>query len=159
MLGRYRIPHVHTRHPNAYRAQEVARAEHRPAHMLAKTVIVRTTDGLAMAVLPANCRVDLQALGTALQEEHLRLATEEEVRHSFPDSEVGAIPPFGLLCGLPVFMDTRLTDEPYIFFNGGTHRDAIHMSCADYVRVTSPRILRFSRDDREAAGTKTAVVS
>ena len=90
MLERYRIPYVHTSHANAYRAREVAEAEHLPAYMLAKTVIVHGREGYAMAVLPADCKVDLEELATTLNLQHLRLATEEEVRERFPESEIGA---------------------------------------------------------------------
>ncbi len=148
MLDRYGIPHVHTSHGNAYRAREVAEAEHLPAYMLAKTVLVHTPYGYAMAVLPADCKVDLDEFAGATSSHPVRLATEEEVRERFPDSEVGAFPPFGPLFGLPVYMDTRLADETFIFFNAGTHRDAIHMSVADYVRLADPVITRFARPDK-----------
>jgi Ala-tRNA(Pro) deacylase len=156
MLERYGIPHVHTRHANAYRALEVAEAEHLPPYMLAKTVIVHGPNGYAMAVLPADCKVDLAELATTLQLEYLRLATEEEVRDRFPASEVGAVPPLGPLFGLPVYMDVRLADEAYIFFNAGTHRDAIHLSVADYLRVTDPVIIQFAHPDRMLAAADVA---
>jgi Ala-tRNA(Pro) deacylase len=147
MLERYGIPYVHTTHANAYRAREVAEAEHLPPYLLAKTVIVRGPDGYAMAVLPADCKVDLEQLASTLNLEHLRLATEEEVRQAFPESEVGAMPPFGAPFGMPVYLDVRLADEPYILFNAGTHRDAIHMRVADYIRLADPSITSFAYPD------------
>jgi Ala-tRNA(Pro) deacylase len=147
MLERYQIPYVHTRHPNAYRAREVAVAEHMPPYMLAKTVIVRGPNGYAMAVLPADCKIDFEQLAATLNFEHLRLATEEEVRELFPDTEVGAMPPFGPLFGMCVYLDARLAKVPYILFNAGTHRDAIHIAVSDYVRLTDPVIVQFSRAD------------
>ena len=78
---------------------------------------------------------------------HVRLATEEVVRDRFPDSEVGAVPPFGALFGLPVYADVRLADEKYIFFSAGTHRDAIHMAFSDYVRLADPLMIRFAHPD------------
>lgn len=148
MLERYRISYVHTSHPSAYPARDVAEAEHLPPYMLAKTVIVHGPNGYAMAVLPADCKVSLDELATILNFVQIRLATEEEVRERFPESEVGAMPPFGALFGVPVYVDTRLADEKYIFFNAGTHRDAIHMSVADYIRVADPAIIRFAHPDR-----------
>ena len=148
MLERYGIPHVHTSHANAYRAREVAEAEHLPAYMLAKTVIIHGPYGYAMAVLPADCKVDLDELAGAVNLNPVRLATEEEVRERFPESEVGAVPPFGALFGLPVYMDVRLAREANIFFNAGTHRDAIHMSLADYVRLADAMTIRFAHPDR-----------
>jgi Ala-tRNA(Pro) deacylase len=144
MLDRFQIPHVHTHHANAYRALEVAGAEHIPPRMLAKTVIVRGPNGYAMAVLPADCRIDLKELAARLQAEHVRLATEEEIRERFPDSEVGAMPPFGPLFGMPVYLDASLAEEPNILFNAGTHRDAIHIPMDDYVRLSDPAIIKFA---------------
>jgi Ala-tRNA(Pro) deacylase len=147
MLERHGIPYLHTRHSNAYRAREVADAEHLPPYMLAKTVILRGPDGFAMAVLPADCVVNLEDLAAALNMDRLRLATEEEVRERIPNSEIGATPPFGDLCGLPVYMDISLAKQAHIFFNAGTHRDAIHMSVVDYIRLADPILVRFARPD------------
>ena len=136
---------MHTRHPNAYRAVEVAEAEHLPPYMLAKTVIVRSPNGYAMAVLPGRLQNRFRSSWRQrLNFEHLRLATEEEVRELFPESEVGAMPPFGALFDMPVYLDVRLAEEPYILFNAGTHRDAIHMSVADYLRLADPTIIQFA---------------
>ena len=156
LLERHRISHLHTSHANAYRALEVAQAEHLPPYMLAKTVIVRGPDGYAMAVLPADCKVNLEELAETLNLQHVRLATEEEIRERFPESEVGAVPPFGVLFGLPVYMDGRLAEERFIFFNAGTHRDAIHMSVADYVRLADPVVIHFAYPDSLLASADTA---
>jgi Ala-tRNA(Pro) deacylase len=53
--------------------------------------------GLAMAVLLAPLRVDIEMLETALEACRVRLATESEFRSKFPDCETGAMPPFGTL--------------------------------------------------------------
>jgi len=147
MFERLGIPYVHTTHANAYRAREVAEAEHLPPYMLAKTVIVQGPDRYAMAVLPADCKIGLEQLANTMNVEHLRLATEEEVRQIFPECEVGAMPPFGAPVGMPVYLDVRLADEPYILFNAGTHRDAIHMRVADYIGLVNPSITSFACSD------------
>ena len=143
LLEANHVPYLHTRHSNAYTACEVANAEHMPAQMYAKTVLLGIGAGYALAVLPADCRVDLDELEQRLTLSGIRLATEQEVRTQFPASEIGAMPPFGNQL-MPVYMDVRLAEEPYIFFNAGTHRDAIHMSVADYLRLAEPVILRFA---------------
>jgi Ala-tRNA(Pro) deacylase len=147
MLERYQVPHQHTRHANAYTAREAAAAEQLPPHLFAKTVIFRGCLGYAMAVLPADCIVHLDELAKAMGVPFVRLATEEEVRQRFPDSEVGAVPPFGPLFKLPVYMDMKLADKEYICFNAGTHRDALYMKVADYIRVANPVIVRFAHID------------
>jgi Ala-tRNA(Pro) deacylase len=138
------IPYAHTRHANAYRARDVAAAEHLPACRLAKTVIFSSDDGYGMAVLPADCLLDLEEVAERLNLRHVRLATELEVANLFPECEVGAMPPLGTLFGLPVYIDSRLAEEDYIAFNAGTHRDAIHMCFSDLLRLTDPRITRFA---------------
>ena len=144
LLDRKRIPYTHTRHANAYRAREVAAAEHLPPYKLAKTVIFCGDSFYAMAVIPADCMLDLDELAISLGLQRVRLATEGEIVRLFPNAEVGAMPPFGDLFNLPVYLDERLTKEKHIVFNAGTHRDAIHMRLNDYVRVARPLILRFA---------------
>jgi Ala-tRNA(Pro) deacylase len=147
LLERRHIHYTHTRHANAYRAREVAAAEHVPSSKLAKTVIFCGDSFYAMAVLPADCMLDLDELAVRLGLQRIRLATEGEIIRLFPGTEVGAMPPLGELFALPVYLDERLAKEKHIVFNAGTHRDAIHMRLDDYVRLAQPLILRFAYPD------------
>ena len=144
LLDSHRIHYTHTRHANAYRAREVAAAEHVPPYRLAKTVIFCADNLYAMAVLPADCMLDVDELTANLGLGRVRLATEGEIVRLFPDSEVGAMPPFGELFNLPVYLDERLAEENHIVFAAGTHRDAIHMRTADYIRVALPLVTRLA---------------
>jgi Ala-tRNA(Pro) deacylase len=144
LLNRRHIRYAHTRHANAYRAREVAAAEHVPSSKLAKTVIFCGDSIYAMAVLPADCMLDLDELAAGLGLRHVRLATEGEIVRLFPATEVGAMPPLGELFALPVYLDERLTREKHIVFNAGTHRDAIHISLDDYIRIAQPLVMRFA---------------
>ena len=74
----------------------------------------------------------------------VRLATESECYSLFPDCEPGAMPPFGELYGLPVYLDETLADDPEIVFSVGTHSDAIRMSDADFVHLAKPQICSFA---------------
>jgi len=56
----------------------------------------------------------------------------------FPDCELGAMPPFGSLYNLRVFVDESLAADEEIVFNAGTHRDAIRMRFADFARLAKP---------------------
>jgi Ala-tRNA(Pro) deacylase len=138
-------PFTHTTHRLAYTAREVARAEQLPPRNLAKTVVVHDDSGYSLAVLPADCLVDLFQLRTDLGRSHLRLATESEIATLFPDCELGAMPPLGNLCGLPVYADASLAEREWIAFNAGTHRDAVHMRYSDFERLARPITLHFSR--------------
>ncbi len=135
-----------TSHSLAYTAREVASAEHIPAREVAKTVVVWGDNGYAMLVLPANMVVDFQELRTALELTHVRLATETELGELFPDCDLGAMPPFGALYKMPVYLDSSLLRDEHIAFNAGTHRDVIHMKLEDYRRLASPVIVSVARE-------------
>jgi Ala-tRNA(Pro) deacylase len=94
-----------------------------------------------MVVLPAPRRVDMSAIRAVLNQPQARLATEAEFNSLFPDSETGAMPPFGNLYGLPVYLDDELERCHDIVFNAGTHRETIRMRCGDFRRLVSPTIM------------------
>jgi len=138
------IPYTLSIHEQAYRAQEVAAAEHMRAHQLAKTIVFLGDECFAMAVLPADRKISVAELAASLGLKKVRLATEAELAKFFPEAEVGAMPPLGRLFNLPVYVDDDLAKERHIFFNAGTHRDAIHMKFSDFRRVTNPLITHFA---------------
>jgi Ala-tRNA(Pro) deacylase len=135
---------MHHVHAPAYTARELARAEHVGPDRVAKTIVFHSNKGYGMAVLPADSYVDLSELRFVLGLDYLRLATESELRQLFPDNEVGAMPPFGNLYGMPVYVDANLAEEDIIAFNAGTHRDVIYMRFDDFRRLVRPTITFFS---------------
>jgi Ala-tRNA(Pro) deacylase len=145
-LDQSHVPYNHTVHPLAYTAREVASAEHVPAREVAKTVVIWGDNGFAMLVIPANMVIDFQELRAAMGLTHVRLATETELGDLFPDCDLGAMPPFGTLYRMPVYMDTSLLRDEHIAFNAGTHRDVIHMKLEDYRRLADPVIVSVSRE-------------
>ena len=142
-LDREKVRYAHETHRTAYTAQQVAQEEHVPGKMVAKTVVVKADDGFALAVMPATARADFARLKSALGASAVRLATELEFTGMFPDCEVGAMPPFGSLFGLPVYIDGALATQNRVEFLGGTHRDVIHMKFAEFVRLADPLVLHF----------------
>jgi len=132
-------------HPTAYTAREVASVEHVPAHKIAKTVVFFSENGFGMAILPGDSMVDLESLRAVVGVSRLRLATESELSELFADCELGAMSPFGNLCGLPVFVDGGLAGEETIAFNAGTHRDVVHMRYQDFERLAKPKVVTLSR--------------
>jgi Ala-tRNA(Pro) deacylase len=143
-LDKENVRYVHETHRTAYTAQEVAAEEHVPGKMVAKTVVVKIDDGFALAVMPATARANFARLRSALGAREVRLATELEFTGMFPDCEVGAMPPFGNLYGIPVYVDAALTQDKEIIFNAGTHQDTIRMRYADFERLAVPKIFAFA---------------
>ena len=125
-------------HPKAFTVGEIAEAEQMPGEQMAKVVMVHSDEGLVMAVVPGNRRLDLEKAKTALDSTEVRLATETEFSPHFPDCEVGAEPPFGALYGVPMLVDSTLRSEE-ITFNAGTHTETLTMALSDYLELTKPR--------------------
>jgi Ala-tRNA(Pro) deacylase len=83
-------------------------------------------------------------LRAATQAETLSLAKEREFKESFPECEIGAMPPFGNLYGMGVFVDESLTQDKEIAFNAGSHNELIRLSYADFERLVKPTVLKLA---------------
>jgi Ala-tRNA(Pro) deacylase len=133
-------------HDQAFTAQKVAAASHVPGREMAKVVVVRDGDGRPyMAVLPAPKQLDLDALCWAAGVKTLRLASETEFRALFPDCEVGAMPPFGHLYGMNVYLDDGFAPRRPIYFEDGTHRQVVGMRYEEFVRLERPLVTHVAR--------------
>lgn len=131
-------------HQRAYTSGEIAHAAHVPGRELAKTVIVKLDGHLAMAVVPSTERVDLGLVKSATGADAVELASEEEFREHFPECETGAMPPFGNLYDMQVYVDESLTADAEIAFNAGTHTELFSMAYADFERLVKPGVARLS---------------
>lgn len=138
------IKYLSIKHSPAYTAQEIAAKSHISGKELAKTVIVRINNKVAMAVLPASYKIDFEALMEVTGTGNVILAGEEEFKYMFPDCEIGAMPPFGNLYDLDVYVAKALTEDDDISFNAGTHTELIRMAYADFERLVHPKVLAFS---------------
>jgi Ala-tRNA(Pro) deacylase len=136
-------------HPEAFRALAIAQTLHTPGKEMAKVVIVKVQERFVMTVLPASWNVDLRRLRTVFATHRVRLATEDEITGLFPDCELGAMPPFGNLYGLPVYVDQSLTEDEEIVFQAGTHSDAIRMRYWDFASLAFPVVEEFHRAPSE----------
>jgi Ala-tRNA(Pro) deacylase len=131
-------------HPPAFTMQEVAASAHIPGKQLAKTVIVKLDGEMAMAVLSSNQKVIMQDLRDMTGSDNVKFATEAEFEKHFPDCEIGAMPPFGNLYGMEVFVAESLAGIDEIAFPAGSHTELFRMSYADFDRLVQPKVLNFS---------------
>jgi len=140
-----RVPYALHRHKQAYTATAVAAADRVPQSEVAKVVMLRSARHYMMAVIPACRRLDLERVRATTEERDLELAGEDELARLFPDCETGAMPPFGNLFGMPVWVDDSLGRETETVFNAGSHRETIHMAYADFVRLVRPSFGELAR--------------
>ena len=102
-----------------------------------------------------------------MAEELIRTAAERKVREGatlapsdgmyeefvarFPECEIGAMPQFGNLFGLPVYVDPTLAMDEWIYFNAGNHVQTVHMKYRDFVELVKPRVARLVEERKKWA--------
>ena len=143
-LDAEKIKYVSIIHSTAYTAQEVAASAHITGRELAKTVILELDGKMAMAVLPANRKIVLQDLREVTGSDEVKFAAEDEFRERFPGCETGAMPPFGNLYGMEVYVAEGLTHNEEIAFNAGSHTEVIRMAFKDFDRLVHPKVMSFT---------------
>jgi len=143
-LEKNRVRHEVGYHERVYTSQEVAAAMHVPGKELAKVVIVKADGKMLMLVLPASYRAETKKLKKVLQCKKLQIAKERDFEELFPDCEVGAMPPFGNLYHLEVWVDQVLTEDEMIVFRAGSHVETLKIKYSDYSRLVNPRVGDFS---------------
>ena len=152
-LNSHNVAYMTMPHAVAYTAKEIAALTHISNKELAKTVIVKVDGAMAMAVLPASYDVDLFALRAAIGAKSVTLAKESEFEDRFPECDIGAMPPFGNLYGMAVYVDESLTKDKDIAFNAGSHDELLQVAYTDFARLVNPTVLRFSElPDLESMG-------
>jgi Ala-tRNA(Pro) deacylase len=137
-------------HAPAFSAHEVAVVSHVPEKDLAKTLIVNADGKFYMVVMSADHRLDDRLMHDVLKVKHVHLATEEALRQIFPDCEVGAMPPFGNLYALPVYVDKTLADDDVIVFNACSHTRSIRLKMYEFLRLVKPVVAEFSQSRFES---------
>jgi len=127
-------------HREAVTAQQAAQAAHVSGRAFAKSVILSVDGKLWMAVLPSTERVDMDRVGRCLDAKRIRMATEAEFATVFADCDLGAMPIFGSLYGVPVIVSAELQHEEEIAFTAGTHLDIVRIRTKDYLESERPRV-------------------
>ena len=137
-LDKNKVKYVAIDHSIAYTAQEVAESAHISAKTIAKVVVVKLDGKSAMIVVPANTKVDLNTLKSQTGASNVELANESEFQSQFPGCDIGAMPPFGNLYDMDVYVSEELTQLDNIVFNAGTHAELIQLSYKDFEKLVKP---------------------
>lgn len=143
-LDENHIKYLTITHSRAFTAQEIAATIHCPGKELAKSVIVKADEEYIMVVLPASQKIDFTLLRDKLKANVLELSTEEEFKGLFPECKVGAMPIFGNIYGVPVYVSIDLLKDEDIYFNAGNHTLAIKMKTQDFVELVKPQVLEIA---------------
>jgi Ala-tRNA(Pro) deacylase len=134
-------------HEPTMTANRTAEACRIPGDRLAKAVVLRDGNGFILAILPASHHIRLSDLKGQLGF-RVDFATEREIEQLFDDCAQGAVPPAGECYGLDVIVDDSIEEQPEVYLEGGDHATLIHLSHAQFARLTEKaRRGRFSVHD------------
>lgn len=151
VLDQAKVSYEVVNHPAAFTAEGVAISQHIPRQEMAKVVIVKADGSPVMAVGPANRMISLRRLKAALGAKEIALTGESELAPLFPECDLGGMPPFGNLFGLPVYVDASLEKDETIFFNAGNHQQTVKMRYADFKKLVNPVVVPLSHERLKTA--------
>jgi Ala-tRNA(Pro) deacylase len=151
LLDGARVSYEIYNHPLAYTAQEIAAQQHFSGKEMAKVVMVEVDGRLIMGVIPGSRRINLNMAKASLGAKEVRLAAEDEFISRFPECEIGAMPPFGNLFGLPVIVDPALEKDEHIYFNAGNHVQTVRIKYCDFAQLVKPQIARLVEERTKTA--------
>tara|TARA_Y100000310_G_C20605730_1_gene775373 strand:- start:698 stop:1162 length:465 start_codon:yes stop_codon:yes gene_type:complete len=134
LLNENSIEYVTYHHPPTLTSEESAKFRGVPMKIGAKAILLKLKDEYAIAVMPADRRLDYKKIKAVLQSKKVRFASVEELK-AVTGCDKGALPPFGHLFSLTLIVDSRLFEEEYMAFNGGSLTDSIKMKTVDYEKL------------------------
>jgi Ala-tRNA(Pro) deacylase len=138
------VPYEVKQHSTAYTMPEVAASLHESGKHVAKVVMVAAGEQMAMCVVPSPCRLNMPQVREMVGASKVRLAEEHEFSDLFPDCAPGAMPPFGNLYGLPVYVDRALSEQDAMVFRIGTHQHSMKVAYKDFARLAQPTVGAFA---------------
>jgi Ala-tRNA(Pro) deacylase len=138
------VPYEALHHSQAFTSQEVAHSLHVSGKVCVKAVVAEGDHETVVVVMPAAYRLNFQRLKSTLKANQLEMLVESELVGLFPDCDLGAVPPFGNLYGIDVWVDRAVACTEKIVFCAGTHEDCIRMRYADFAKLARPFVGTFS---------------
>ncbi|WP_196140316.1 aminoacyl-tRNA deacylase [Aliikangiella sp. G2MR2-5] len=128
-------------HKSAFTAQETAEKAHIKGEQLSKVIIVGSGQKMSMVVVPANYLLLQTDLARLLKSPDLTIVPEHLFADRFPECEIGAMPPFGKLYNMNVFLAKELANKEFITFNAGSHSLLVKMHTRDFIDISEARVI------------------
>lgn len=109
-----------------------------------KTLLVEVDDGLGVAILPVDRRLDLKAAAAALRSKKATLADPQVAQRS-TGYVLGGISPFGQRRLLPTVLDTSAGKHETIYVSGGKRGLDIELAPNDLLTVLDATMAELAR--------------
>jgi len=125
-------------------SEDAAKVRNTPLHEGAKALVLFADEKPVMVVVPGDRKLDMKAFKALYHVRDLRMATPAQVE-DITGVTIGAVPPFGHMFGIPVYMDAAVGANAHVSFNAGLHTHSIRMNEKDYEKLAKPTIGEFSK--------------
>lgn len=142
-LDEKQIKYQHLEHVETKTSQESADVRGTKLEQGAKAMLMFADNEPILAVLSAAKKIDNSAFKKEFNFKDLRMASPEEVKNT-SGVDIGAVPPFGNLFNVPVFVDKGFLSNDQIAFNAGSRTHSIIMSSKDFITLVNPKVGEYA---------------
>lgn len=132
-------------HAPVYTSEEAAKIRGISLHEGLKSLVLYADGQPIMVAVPGDRKVNFKLFKKQYGVRDLRMATPEEVV-KVTGVEIGAVPPFGHIFGIPLYLDETVKSCERVVFNAGLHARSISLSRKDYETVAKPTLGVFSQE-------------
>lgn len=143
-LDKFRIKYKAYEHEPVHTSEEAAKVRGTPLSWGAKAILMYADSEPIMVVVAGDTKIDTKLLKNTISAKDLRMATPQEVEQ-VTSVKIGAVPPFGHIFKIPIYMDKKVQENPKVVFNAGRHEKSIEMDESDFEKITKPVIGEFSK--------------
>jgi len=136
-------------HKTVYTAYDTAQTLRKKLEEIAKNLLLKADRFYILAILPASKNVDLKKLKSIIEKNlkhkigKLDLPKEKVMTQIFK-VKPGALPAFGAINQLPVYLDKALYKVKKAIFTSGSFEDSIEMALKDFEKLEKPIVGLFS---------------
>lgn len=114
-------------------SEEVARERGEDIKIGIKAMVFKGNKGFFMVAISAAYKIDSKKVREKLKLRKLRFASPEELKE-LTSCISGAVPPFGHLFGLKMYLDETVLKNENVAFNAGRLDRSIKMKKEDYLK-------------------------
>ncbi len=142
-LDKNKVKYEVVEHRKVFTAYDAAQTLHVKVSQIAKNLLIKAGKTYILAILPADRNLDFSKLGQVIGAAKVSLPKEGVMQKLFK-VKPGALPAFGGVYKIPVFLDKTLLKEKKLIFSSGSFTESIKMSLSAYKKLEQPRVGAFS---------------
>lgn len=127
-LDKNKIKYETINHKTVYTAYDKAATLKIKPNVVGKTLVLKTDLGLVMVLVAGNKNLDLAKIKKTAKAKKIDFISETVIKNKFKGVKLGAIPPFGEIWKMPLFIDRGLMKEKNIFISSGVYESSFKLS-------------------------------